>query len=217
MTLGDVAQAATPFLPDEVRESVRVLVTGRNYLAHGFWYERIHETQSTAGRQALIQFLKDTAESFRLVSHQLDDCMDRRMKELGVPPDSLDEAFQQTLREAPPKSVKRRLLRVEERVRLTDAWLVPSAESRGKALVLRDADGSFWQLGETGLGWSFRDSPADNWRVYKGLQTMLPAEIVARPRGTKPWNYQLHISTGGLLCVTRSPDGLLDVIVKRIP
>jgi hypothetical protein len=217
MTLGEIAQASAPFLPPELQEAVRALVTERNYLAHGFWYERIHETQSVEGRQVLLEFLKSSADRFRLVSDQLDDLLSQGMKELGISAELFDAVYEDSCRGPPPKSVDGRLLRADERIRLTDAWLISSGAPEKEALILRDVDGKFWQLGELGIGWSFRGPPTAEWRVYKRLQALLPADIVCRPRRANPWNYQLHLSTGALLSVTRSPAGLLTMAIRSVP
>jgi hypothetical protein len=217
MTLGEIAQAAAPFLPLPLRESVRGLVTDRNYLAHEFWYERIHETQSSAGRKTLLRFLKGAVDRFQSVSHQLDDCMRRRLAEVGISAERFESELEKCRHEPAPARNRGKLLRVEERVQITNAWLVPGDTPERNGLVLRDREGRFWQLGETGLGWAFVDSPAVDWRVYKRLQRLLPASVVGRPRGAKSWDYQLHLSTGALLSVKRSRDGLLDVAIKSLP
>jgi hypothetical protein len=114
---------------------------------------------------------------------------------------------------APDPPVSRTSPRVGERIHVVQAWIADT-EGPLSALILFDGDCHAWQLGETGLGWSHKTAPAEGWTVFESFQRWLPAEIVARPKSARPWDYKLHLSNGRLLAVWRNSDRIMRFEVR---
>jgi len=206
MTMGELVGLVKPLLPASLHESVDWALERRNYLAHRFWYERVHEQMDPIGRQRLVAYLADTRDQMRALSRALDEIALERYAALGISRERFDEVCKAQAKTAPPATIARRIPKVEERLAITHAWLASDGES-GAHLVLVDDAGELWQLGERGLDWSLVAGPTQSWKPYRALQRHLPAAIVARPRNAALWNYKLHLSSGALLTVERPADG----------
>ena len=213
MTLGELATQTKSLLPANIHASLDWVVDRRNHLAHGFWYERTHEMLGAEGRARLVASLTDTADRFQELDRALDGLVMAHMEKLGISSEMFEHVAREVRGKAPDPPVGRRVPKADERIDIVEAWLVGKGGPL-KGLVLRDREGLAWQLGEVGLGWSFLSGPALGWDVFEPLQRHLPAAIVARPKGARPWDYKLHLSTGRLLTVSRGADGILRFSVR---
>jgi hypothetical protein len=165
-----------------------------------------------AGRERLVAFLEETADRLQDLNREVEAVVMAHLGRLGVTPEMFQQAVTEVSGHPPDPPLDRRVPGTDDRIEVVEAWLVGDGSLKG--LVLRDRHGLGWQLGETGLGWSFKSGPAEGWEVYADLQRQLPAAIVARPKGARPWDYKLHLSTGPLLVVMRGSDGILRFSVR---
>jgi hypothetical protein len=216
MTFGELVPRAKEVLPCELHASLDWALVKRNFLAHGFWYERIHMCFSEEGRALLLAELNDTTEVLHELDRVLDDLAFAHLQRLGVHEEALASAMDEA-RKAPPDPLPPRSVpKSNETVEIVAAWLVGD-DARRAGLVLQSRDGLFWQLCDVGLGWSYEKDPDPSWRPSRSLSAYLPASMVARPKGAKPWSYKLHLSTGALLFVEQNPEtGLIRWGVKRV-
>jgi hypothetical protein len=202
LTFGQLMPHAKEVLPSALHESLDWALARRNFLAHGFWYERIHQMSSVDGKQHLVEELEETATSLRSLNRAIDDLVLAHQRHLGMTQDAWEAALQES-KVAPPEPVPRRKIpKLGERIEFLKAWVVKIGPSAN--LLLEDAHGERWQLCDAGLGWSFLDRSEGTWTELTKLR--LPGSIVARPRDAKPWDYTLQASTG--MKITVEPGGL---------
>ncbi|WP_438019840.1 hypothetical protein WMF18_12565 [Sorangium sp. So ce315] len=205
-TMGEIVRKVKPMLPTALHPSIDRALSIRNYLAHAFWFERTHMMLDTGGRHRLIEYLTVVTDQMRELSSALDTVCMGRMGEIGIP-SGLFEDIYATVRSQPPDAlIDRAIPKTDERLEILQAWLVRRNGNHG-ALVVSDSRGDLWQLSELGLGWSLLDGPKEDWESFVSLQRYLPAKIVARPKGARPWDYKLHLSTGALLIISRNNEG----------
>jgi hypothetical protein len=207
MTLGQLVAATKPYLLPHLHDPLDEVLARRNDLAHSFWWDRAHEMMSPLGRAALIAWLLETIERTRAVDAEVDALLHDRWRAIDPSGELLEKCMIEVRAGPPPPLPTRAPLRVDDRVEVMEALLTGAAPSVKLLLVGRD--GALWQLGESGLGWSYADRASGDWRPFKSLQRHLPATMVARPKGAKSWDYKLHLSTGHLLQVKRDADGVI--------
>ncbi len=204
MTLGTLVTAALPVLPKDLHDSLAAAVERRNYLAHGFWWDRITEMGSIEGMTRLVDELNVAANQFRDLSQSLDAIVLAHMRSVGVTDNQIEEAHREAATSPLPEIPDRPTPKTGERIEMVAAWVVETSAAL-HTIQLEDASGTMWQVGELGLDWSYLVR-APSWRRFEPLAAKLPARVVARPKNAKPWDYKIHVSTGVLLCVTWSKD-----------
>ena len=204
MTLGGLVPLAKECLPESLHLSLDWALEKRNFLAHGFWYERAHMMSSDEGLAAVIQELREAVSVLQDLDTAIQGIVEGHFKRLGITDDMVAAAFDEACRAPVEPPCPRRIPKPGEQLRIRAAWLIP--RGKNEALVFEDADGEHWQICEIGLGWSFHKAVEPSWKVCQPLVGFLPAEIVARPKRAKPWDYSLWISTGALLVVRPGPE-----------
>lgn len=194
-TLGALVGDAKSIVPVVLHSALDWALAKRNFLAHGFWFERIHQLGHPEGMQILIEELTEDTEKFRILSGELDAIA---LPKVGITPDAVESIIEKIKHEPldplPSRSIPKRGSKLD----LRSAWQLPVP---GNALVFQDIQGAFWQLCDVGLGWSYTDGPKDEWSPCEVINKHLPAKVVARPKNAQPWNYCLDFSTGARLLV----------------
>jgi hypothetical protein len=197
LTFGPLVTLAKEVLPSALHETLDWALARRNFLAHGFWFERIHQMYSRESKHGLIEELEATAELLRTLNHAIDDLVLAHQRSLGMTDEAWDAVMKESS-EAPPDPVPRRKLpKLGERIEFLRAWVVTIGPSVN--LILEDTLGERWQLCDAGLGWSFLEPSEGTWTEL--LKLKLPGGIVARPRDARPWDYTLLVSTGTKITV----------------
>ena len=201
LTFGQLVPQAKEVLPPALHETLDWALARRNFLAHGFWYERIHQMYSVDGKHGLVAELEETAELLRNLNRAIDDLVLAHQRRLGMTDEAWETAMQESKRAQPDPVPRRKIPKLGERIDFLKAWVVKVGPSVN--LVLEDANHDRWQLCDAGLGWSFLDPSEGTWTELTKLK--LPGTIVARPRDVKPWDYTLRVSTG--MKITVEPGG----------
>jgi hypothetical protein len=196
MTLGELVTMTRQYLTPALHESLDWSLATRNFLAHGFWYDRAHMMLTNAGKQQMLKELQLAVERFSTVNAEIDHIMMAYFERLGITPQQFEEAMHAAAQNGPDPSPEREIPRTEEAIEIIGAWTIERGNR--SSLVMQSASGELWQLCDVGLGWAY-GAPDDSWKPVDKL--LLPAKIIARPKRAKMWNYKLHVSTGALICV----------------
>lgn len=215
-TFGELLPMTKPFLPVELHSSLDWALAKRNFLAHGFWFDRIHMMKDQISMRELIDDLSETTDLLRVLSRALDALAFDNLRRVGVTDEMFMEAMSVVGSEPVEPSPRRRIPGTNELVDIIEAWIIRAGPGAG-GLALRDSAGDMWQLCDAGLGWSYDREPEEGWVPFSKLLALLPAKIVARPKGARPWNYKLHVSTGALICVEREVTGGIRWSIKPVP
>ncbi|MBX9603710.1 MAG: hypothetical protein K2X35_22075 [Bryobacteraceae bacterium] len=214
-TLGQVFSQLEPRLPGSLAARLPAALQHRNFLAHHFWYERIHLMTTVAGIEALVAELSTYGESFEDLSAELEAVLDQLLTEMGMTPEHAEKAFNQTRSgadEVYPRRVQR-LPRKQETV--VQVFKVPTAE--GHHLVFQTEDRVLWQLCDAGLGWSPYDHPDPSWILAENFAALLPARINPRPKAESPWTFDISFGARATLCVRLEQSGPLRCVLRRTP
>lgn len=214
MTFGELAPQAKALVPAALHGSLDWALAKRNFLAHGFWYERIHMMSSADGQEQLVDELTDTTERLQELSRILDDITFEHLRAHGFTQEMFEAAFAHAKLNPVEPFPQRRVPKTEERIEIMKAWSV-RADDGGAVLVLEDATGDRWQLCDVGLGWCYLDEADGGWTPFAKLG--LPAHVVARPKNAKSWDYKLHVSSGSLIAVRRMDSGRIEWRIEPLP
>lgn len=196
-TLGELVTHTKPLLPVELHSRMDWTVQKRNFLAHGFWYERIHLMSSETGKNELLAELQQAENQFRQLNEDIDATVFAHWRQLGITDAHLEEAINEVRNGVPEEATPTRAIpKTEETIEMKRVWVL---QGRGSStLMFQSTADEIWQLCDVGLGWCYSE-PDSSWKPFDELT--LPAKIVARPKSAKPWSYKLHVSTGALICV----------------
>jgi hypothetical protein len=211
-TIGFLATRLADRYPEDVRAKVREAVERRNFLAHHFWYDRIHLMMSSEGCSQLVGELTHYRDLFKTVDEQTDQLVEPQHARLKVPKELIDRAMADAMAGEPFEPLlKRRELKKQEIV--TKAYRVP-LESGAHHLIFQTKDGCLWMLCEIGLGWSTDESPQAGWSEDSKIQEFLPATINPRPHTSGPWHYDLPLGHKAMISV-RNSDGKVTWRINR--
>lgn len=192
LTLGQVVDALKEILPDSFYVELVQAVKNRNFLAHHFWFERVHLMFNTAG--LLISELGKMSEQFSRLDKEASKVCKPFMENIGVTEEHIQNALAEILAGKPDDPLlKQRKLKKQER--LIRAWEF-SLDDRNWPLVFETDDGCLWQLCDVGLGWTGFNAIGPEWKLQKIIQAHLPAIINPRPINCNPWNYELNLANG---------------------
>jgi hypothetical protein len=197
-TMGGSLEAVGHLLPDDLREQVRAAVAKRNFLAHHFWFDRVHLMSSDAGLVQLREELSSLADEMTALDETLTAFLQPRWQSLGVTEEVIDDALADVLAGADSRLPnKRRTRKVETIVRVWDA----PTEGGRSYLVFETDDGLLLQLCEAGLGWARPEMPGDDWKKHALFSPWLPATVHPRPKHSEHWRFEIPLSTGAVLVV----------------
>ena len=149
----------------------------RNFLAHHFWFERIHLFASTHGMSKMChklqnQFMKIKTK-FGLTEEFIQDHL-AKIK-TGTPRDPWHQ---------------QRPLKKQERI--IKIWNT-SDQREKNSLIFECEDGSLWQLCDIGLGWTYYKEVLSNWKEEISFKAYLPSNINPRPKICKPFCYEFSL------------------------
>jgi hypothetical protein len=68
-------------------------------------------------------------------------------------------------------------------------------------LVFQSEDDLFWQLCDSGLGWSGYAKIEPAWAEAPQFRSLLPALVNPRPQVKAPWTFEIHFGTEAKLVV----------------
>lgn len=206
LTLGDVVVKLEGALPTALVEELRQAVKARNFLAHHFWWERIHLMFRREYVRQLVVELDGYADLFNRLDTLVSERLERKRWELGVTDEALKDSMNRLLagdldEPLPDRlTVKELERRLSKRQRLIRVWEF-TLEDGQKPLIFELADGSLWQLSDVGLAWSVFQQVGANWVEHPSVKPYLPADILPRPKVAGPWDYEFTLANGAILWV----------------
>ena len=199
LTLGQVRDEIRGLVPEDLFAKLDQGVEKRNFLAHDFWFERVHLMLSTTGLHSIFQELDEYSFLFCRLDEMASTYLAAQTKKFGLTDELLQACSDEVISGKPMKPLlQKRKLRKQERV--IRAWEFTMAEG-GKPLVFESADGELWQLCDVGLGWTHYDEVEPDWQENETIARYLPADINPRPKYSKPWHYEFGLAKGALLWV----------------
>ena len=198
-TLGRIVNWVIPILPSDMIPRLQAALDHRNFLAHHFWYERIHLVTTSAGVSQLINELSTYEDTFRALDGEIDKCVEPFMSGVGVTDDMVREALASVLRGEPEEPMIRQR-RPKKQELIVAVYDVP-VEGGGSAPIFQADDGTLWQLCDAGLGWTAYDQVEGSWRPSEAFRGLLPAWINPRPTMQEPWHFEIPFGRGATLVV----------------
>lgn len=200
MTLGQLIKEGKSLLPRSLYHRLDDALRRRNFLAHRFWFDRIHLMTTPEGMRRLAAELDVDADFFRALDGEVWAILEIHFESLGLTAERFDE-MQREMFGRPPDPLPSR--RFPKRLEHVDrAWQVTVGE--GTTLVLRTVDGDLWQLGDNGLAWCYLEESDGTWEVFAALAAFLPTRVETRPAGVAAFNYTLSLQSGPSIVVART-------------
>jgi len=199
LTLGQVANEVKDLLPPELQQRLRVALAKRNFLAHHFWFERIHMMCDEHGLLQTRQELLDLCALFDGLDDEIAAYFKPKYESFGITEDVIARSLRRLLSGEPGKPLMshRRIRKQERIVRVWDVQV-----GNGQIMqVFETDDGCLWQLCDIGLGWTCFEKPAPNWVLNQVVQKYLPATINPRPSISEPWTYGFPLAKAAILWV----------------
>jgi len=200
LTLGAVVDQLKPLVPNVLFEKLQEVVKVRNFLAHHFWFERSYLMFTVPGLEQMIEELDGMSVRF----HELDETCSRRFaqkrRDLGISDKDVERILEESKGSDEPMEPLPSQRRLKKQERVVRTWNVTLPDGR-IILIFETEDGCFWQLCDVGLGWTYYNVVEDNWNENKEMSPYLPVSLDPRPKGFKPWNYELRLSKGAVLWV----------------
>ena len=199
LTLGQVKDSLKNILPDVLYLKLENAVKQRNFLAHHFWFERIHLMSNTKGLRQMLEELSALSALFSKLDEQVSDYFKPKYHQLGFTDKIIQNSLDEILSGKPPEPLpqKRKLKKQERLVRVWEFKLPNGA----LPLIFETEDSRLWQLCDIGLGWTNFDRIGTNWKENKIIQTYLPANINPRPKDCQPWEYEFKLNKNAVLWV----------------
>jgi len=199
LTLGQVKDALKHILPDVLNSKLEYVVEQRNFLAHHFWFERIHLMFSIKGLRQMLEELSILSESFSKLDEQVSDYSKSKLHQF----DLTDEMLQKSLNEilsgkSPEPLLQKRKLKKQERLLRVWEFKLPDGTV---PLIFETQDSCLWQLCDIDLGWTYFDRIDTHWKENKVIQPYLPADINPRPKDCHPWEYEFKLRKNAFLWV----------------
>jgi hypothetical protein len=191
LTLGQVVNELINTLPVEIIPRLQKAVEKRNFLAHHFWFERIHLMFDVIGIETIRLELTELADYFDELDNDVTSYSAPLKEKFGLTKAIVQECMDELVAGKPAKPLPDYRM-LNKRERLIHVWNVST--SKGKVLIFEVEDGSLWQLCDIGLGWTYFDSPEPDWMLVDEIQKHLPANINPRPTVSNPWEYEIKLS-----------------------
>jgi hypothetical protein len=204
-TLGQLVLKLQDFVLEPLYSRLQHAAKRRNFIAHYFWFERIHLLKSRKGVMTLLEDLDEDAQLFSEMDEEIERLSELLKPKLGLPEELFDQVLAEVLAGQPlePLTKRRKLKKEETVVRVFRALEEPL--DQGFALVFETADGLLWQLCDVGLGWSCYREPDPAWTPDEKLNRYLPAKINPRPETNAPWYFDLQFGVDVTLSVRPGP------------
>lgn len=198
-TFGQLLERLGPILPAPLIPRLRAGLERRNFLAHHFWFERIHLMISVSGIETMLNELASDTELFRELDEEIEKLVEPLYPRIGLTPELYAQAVNDvaTGMHCEPLSQQRKSYKQETIIKVFD---VPTS-SGNSILVFQSADGVLWQLCDVGLGWTHYDRAEPAWPVATKFDKLLPARINPRPKIRASWNFDIPFSSQVTLSV----------------
>lgn len=198
-TLGQLREKLRPLLPSELVPRLELALERRNFIAHRFWYERVHMMSNLSRIAEMQNELADDAALFSEVDGEIEKLMQPLHSRMGLTPELLSVSLEETKsgKHLEPLNQQRKPKKEET---IVSAFDVPLASGRS-LLVFQTEDGVLWQLCDSGLGWTSYESVDPNWPLAKKFADLLPARINPRPPATSPWTFEINFGRKATLSV----------------
>jgi hypothetical protein len=206
LTFGDVIRDLAGRIPDEYAAQLEKALDARNFLAHHFWFDRVHLMFRVDHIHSLITELDGYTRMFERLDAETSQWFEGRQHELGITPDVLQKSLEGILsgeseEPLPNKEAVRELEnKLKRRQRLIRVWEYTLPEG-GRPLIFETEGGRLWQLCDVGLGWTRFTQVQPSWVEHPEIKQHLPADIEPRPKGAKPWEYEFRLRNGAVLWV----------------
>ncbi len=199
LTLGQVKDALKHILPDVLYSKLEYVVEQRNFLAHHFWFERIHLMFSIKGLRQMLEELSVLSGSFSKFDEQVSDYSKSKLRQFDLTDEMLQKSLNEILSGKSPEPLlqKRKLKKQERLVRVWEFKLPDGTVP----LIFETQDSCLWQLCDIGLGWTYYDRISTHWKENKIIQPYLPANINPRPKDCHPWEYEFKLRKNVFLWV----------------
>jgi hypothetical protein len=213
-TLGQIVKELSSCFAVADTATLEEAVSKRNFVAHHFWFERVHLMATSDGCEALVAELSLAEELFRKADELVDAAAAPFLAKLPNHKEAFAAALGEAMRGEPmePLRSQRKLKKQERIIRIYE---VPGKQG-GSAFHFETDDGAIWQLCDVGLGWSYADAPDPNWPLSK-LNEFLPATLDPRPAGQGPWHYDLKLRGASIAIRPGSIAGTFKLAIRRDP
>ena len=174
-TLGRIVTVFVPLLPNDLVPKLQIAVDQRYFLAHHFWFERIHLTTTSEGAAQLVEELSTYSEAFQALDAEIEHCTAPYLSRAGITDETFADALCATLRGEDTKPFVRQRRPKREEV-IVAIYQAPTGTG-GSTLIFQTDDSVLWQLCDAGLGWTAYDQAESDWEPAKALQEFLPIRI----------------------------------------
>ena len=201
MTLGQLLPRLQTILPPPLFERMAIALERRNFIAHHFWYERIHLMPSFSGIESMVTELSTDTELFQELDKEIEKIIEPLHARVGMTPEHFLMVFDE-IKSGKAAALEplhaQRLPKKQETV--VNAFNVRN-ESGHTVLVFETDDGLLWQLCDGGLGWSPYEQVDSLWPTAPKFAGLLPAKINPRPKTSAPWTFEIPFGSQATLTV----------------
>lgn len=199
LTLGQLKNELQGELPGDLYMKIEECLEKRNYLAHHFWFEKIHLMFSDKGVKEVLDNLKEYCRFLSELDDEIEKYIIPKIKEFGVTEKMLQDSMEKSKSGEPfePLPKKRKPNKKEHLVKVWEFKLPDGS----KPLIFETLDGCLWQLCDVGLGWTYYEYVEDDWAENRKINQYLPATIDPRPKDSKPWNYEIKLENKAIIWV----------------
>ena len=153
LTLGQVKDDLKHILPDVLYSKLEYVVGQRNFLAHRFWFERVHLMFSIKGLRQMLEELSVSSALFSKLDEQVSDYFKPKFHQLGITDEMLQNSFDDILSGKPPEPLLRKR-KLKKQERLVHVWEFKLPDGT-LPLIFETQDSCLWQLCDIGLGWTY--------------------------------------------------------------
>ena len=199
-TLGQLLPKMQSTLPPKLFSKLQKATDRRNFIAHHFWFDRVHLMLTRDGVNSMLEELDEAATSFSALDDEITKLREPLNSRLGDTPESLSLALNDIIsgNDTLPLHQQRPLKREET---IVAVYNIP-VEAGRSVLTFHTDDGALWQLCDIGLGWCSYNEPDLSWPPLEALAGLLPARVNPRPTTVKPWHFDLHFDSKATLSVS---------------
>lgn len=201
MTLGHLLPRLETILPPPLLERLTGALERRNFLAHHFWFERIHLMTTLNGIETMLAELAQDTELFQELDGEVEKVGEPLHGRVGLTAElfvkALNDIKNGTAGALDPLH-QQRMPRKQETV--VNVFNVPTGSGH-TVLVFETDDGLLWQLCDVGLGWSPYDHVDPSWPIVQKFAGLLPARINPRPKAAAPWTFEIPFGASATLAV----------------
>lgn len=203
LTLGQIIKELEKILPSELNEQLQIALEKRNFLAHHFWYERIHLMSNECGLVQMLNELNEISQLFNDLNQKINETLEPRLREIGLTDELINRLMMELISgiTEEPLMSQRRLKKQERLVKIWDVKITDKDDLVAQIFELED--GTLWQLCDIGLGWCIYEKSSPDWKENQMIKKYLPTNINPRPSTSKPWNYEFNLKGKMILWVRR--------------